>query len=1404
VKKISILVICFWFITSLSAQERLEFDKINIEEGLSHSSVLAMIQDSKGFIWVGTQFGLNRYDGYSFETYHFEVDNEESISSNFILSIFEDSTGLIWIGTSNGLNSYDPVTTKFTRYLSDDQNQESISNNHITSITEDQLGYIWIGTAGGGLNRLDKKNQLFQKFQLKYSNNQIAHFITDLLIDQHHDLWITSGNARLRPSHKNGGIFKLNTQSFESTQIHPQGIKENKASYGFNSVFEDSQQNIWFGSLGLGLLKKNKDSSEFNQYLNETLTNQDTILDITEDSSGTIWFATQYSGFYKFNPLTLESTNYNSQNPTKSNINDNDITSLLFDSTGVFWLGTWTDGVNKLDFDSFQFKKVLQYKSNADGHRYKILGINQDSTGKTWLAAWESGLLEFDINTGIYKKHDLEGVNKNLIIRTIYIDNDDNLWIGSNDHGLIYYNPKLEITKVYQNDPTDKYSINSNQIIDIIAEPSGNLWIATRGGGVNYFNRNEIKFYKFNKETHGIDNRVSVLLYDDYDLLWIGSFEGLYILDTKSKTLLSHYVGDQGKDSYIGNDINDIFEDKQKRIWIGTEKGFSQVLFDSNSNRETLKFKWDKETSIGSVGGILEDPHGLLWISSFKKIIQYNPETNQLTNFNSSFGVLPSGYYIGSKYLASDNTMYFGGLDGFTLFQAKDIHHDITEPKIELTKLLLFNKAVLVNDSDNSVLKQNIGNTTSVNFDYTQNVFSLEFAALHYASPKDNQYAYKLIGFDKNWNYSDSSHRRATYTNLDSGNYQFYIKASNKDGVWSQPQNKLSITVSAAPWRTKWAYLSYFILLTSIVGSFIWLRIKQVQAIKLRNEQLSLTSKLFENTSECVWLLDQNFKYLAVNEGFCKITGVNKQDIIGTRIRAAEIKNKQSKSFITGIFSSIEQSGRWSGEMWDQRTNGEVYPVEIVIDRISIVNPSKNTTEYQYVGVFSDITQRKITEENLRKMAYYDPLTGLINRSYFKILVQQEIDKKLSPGEFIVFYLDLDNFKDINDSIGHSFGDQLLIKIARRLTRLSKSEYIVARLGGDEFAIMIPNNKINISTSKLSLDFSNKILDTINKKIKLKNYNSYMTVSIGVSVYPYDASNHEELLRNADTAMYHAKKKGRNAAVLFSKSMNEDARERLMLVDELNKAIQSKEFIPYFQPKACLRTGKITGVEVLARWNNKNLGMVTPNRFIPVAEESKLITDISQQLMIKACQFILPAIDEGLFKGRISFNVSITQFVRSDFVPWIDKILGECNFPSEYLELEITESMVMENIESAIEIMKQLSSRNISISIDDFGTGYSSLSYLKKFPIDTIKIDKSFISDLMYSEEDRKIVTSIIQLAHNLGLKVIAEGTEELDQILFLKELGCEEIQGFYFCKPLAGEEYLAFLSKSVNLFKLD
>jgi diguanylate cyclase (GGDEF)-like protein/PAS domain S-box-containing protein len=1407
--KITIVIFCLLFMVSVKAQERLWFDEITIEDGLSHSTILCMIQDKQGFIWIGTQFGLNRFDGYEFVIYKNEIADEKSISDNFIISIFEDSKGILWIGTNNGLNSFNKDTNQFTRYLHNPQDKTSLSNNHISSITEDYLGNIWVGTVGGGLNKYNRLTGRFDQPDFMTSTGDRINplYVTDLMIDHQDKLWMTSGNARLRPSSEKGGIYVINVDSLELSKINPSIDQILINADNMTTVYQDDTKDIWFGTVGQGLLKRNTETEQFSQFMADEINDDNSITAITQDRTGRLWLATHNTGLYSLLNNGEDVHNYNSQTPEKSNLRDDDISDLLIDHTGIFWLGTWANAVKRVDFNSFQFQNYLQVATDYYPDEQDVFDINQDSKGNIWLATWESGLLKFNRETSkITRPKALDQATVGNV-RHVFVDKHDKLWIGSNDKGVIYFDPDSNEVKTYQHDALDKYSLSNNKVIQIIDDPSGNLWIATRGGGVNYFNIAQQKFYAFRHDIHDIktinDDKVSALMFDNQGYLWVGTFDALDIFDPITNKVIAHYKDGKKPQNLFGNSIQSLFLDSKERVWIGTEKGISQVVFPDSNQVTELTFLRNigfKKSQLGSVGDFLEDNRGNIWISSIKFITRYNPETQAIKNFSAANGVLSGGYYIASSHKDETGKMYFGGLEGLTVFQADYKQYKSTDPKIMLTQLLLFNEPVFTNSNENTILTKNIENTDELKFNYKQNMFSLEFSAMHYSSPKHNQYAYKLEGFDDNWIYTDSKNRRATYTNLDAGEYNFVIKASNSQGEWSSPVHKLKIKVKAAPWKTTLAYFLYYLLAAILVGLFIWLRYKQMQAIKLRNAQLSLTSKLFENTSECVWLLDEEQRFLAINQGLSDVTGFSEKDLIGFKISTVEYKD-QKESFMLDVLRIVQNGGRWEGEMWAQRKDGEHFPIEIVIDRVELQNSHDEIIGYQYVGVFSDITRRKKAEEELRFMAYFDKLTLLPNRTYFNLLVTESIENNQQNNSFIVFYLDLDNFKNVNDSLGHSYGDELLVTISTRLKEYSNDRYTIARLGGDEFALMVPQKHIDDSAQAFTARIAEEILIIIREKVVVNKHVLHVSASIGVTVYPNDGKDYGELLRNTDTAMYAAKKRGGNAFTLYSEDMNILARKRLMLEDELNKALVAKEIVPHYQPKVCLQTGKMEGLEILARWNHSKLGWIPPDQFIPVAEESKLINDISDQLLIQACHFLLPFIKSGKINGRISFNLSITQFINDDIVSRIDEILEACQFPTEYLEIEITESMVMGNVDKAIILMKQFTQRNIAISIDDFGTGYSSLSYLKKLPIDTLKIDISFIKDIVLSNKDQKIVKSIIYLAHSLGLKVVAEGGETLEQILLLKEMDCELLQGYYYSEALSAEQFKNLLLENKNLY---
>lgn len=445
------------------------------------------------------------------------------------------------------------------------------------------------------------------------------------------------------------------------------------------------------------------------------------------------------------------------------------------------------------------------------------------------------------------------------------------------------------------------------------------------------------------------------------------------------------------------------------------------------------------------------------------------------------------------------------------------------------------------------------------------------------------------------------------------------------------------------------------------------------------------------------------------------------------------------------------------------------------------------------------------SEEQLRYLAYHDDLTGLSNRQSFREHLQKFLTlAKRDDYHVGVLFIDLDRFKRINDTLGHEFGDKLLAQVAKILlnnlrdcdliARDAKESDVseVARLGGDEFIVMLSK----VSDTNDIAQVAQRIIDSVSKPIKIGQYEVAVTPSVGISVYPQDGEEGELLMKNADVAMYYAKERGRRCYKFYSDSLNARALERLQLEESLRAALVRDEFELYYQPQVDMKTETISSVEALIRWNHPTLGMVSPGEFIPIAEETGLIIEIGEWVMKTACAQAKQWMNEGLPACRMSINLSSVQFKRSALTETIKQIIEETGLPPEYLELELTESAVMTDVEQNIMRLRQLKDMGIKVAIDDFGTGYSSLSYLKKFPIDTLKIDRSFVTDLAENKEDEAIVKAIMALADTMNLEVIAEGVESKSQLAILRQYECELIQGFLFSRPLNKHD-IALLLKS-------
>ena len=427
----------------------------------------------------------------------------------------------------------------------------------------------------------------------------------------------------------------------------------------------------------------------------------------------------------------------------------------------------------------------------------------------------------------------------------------------------------------------------------------------------------------------------------------------------------------------------------------------------------------------------------------------------------------------------------------------------------------------------------------------------------------------------------------------------------------------------------------------------------------------------------------------------------------------------------------------------------------------------------------------------LSHQAHHDGLTDLPNRLLFVDRINQAVVQARRHKEQVgVFFIDMDNFKLVNDTLGHAAGDSLLCQVGDRLRRALRQEDTVARQGGDEFLVLLPE----LSSEQQAAQVAQKILDTLRNPFLLGVQETYITASVGIALYPADGEEPELLIQHADLAMYQAKAEGHNKYHCYSPALNERLSVRFALQNELRRALERQEFVLYYQPQYRLRDGQLCGMEALVRWQHPERGLLSPDTFIKIAEESGLILPIGDWVLRTACAQNKQWQDKGYAPVRVAVNLSTRQFHQKDLVSQVAQILTETGLKPEWLELEITESLSMENVVLSIETLQKFKAMGIRLSIDDFGTGFSSLSYLRRFPLNTLKIDRSFIAELSEFSEEQTIVLAIIQLAKNLGLNVIAEGVETEAQLNFLREKGCEEGQGFLWSKPVLGEKMLAYL----------
>jgi diguanylate cyclase (GGDEF)-like protein/PAS domain S-box-containing protein len=563
---------------------------------------------------------------------------------------------------------------------------------------------------------------------------------------------------------------------------------------------------------------------------------------------------------------------------------------------------------------------------------------------------------------------------------------------------------------------------------------------------------------------------------------------------------------------------------------------------------------------------------------------------------------------------------------------------------------------------------------------------------------------------------------------------------------------------------------------------------------KVAEEELRLAATTFSSHAG-ILITDANATILRVNPAFEAMTGYAAEEIVGQNPRILQ-SDRQDKAFYRRMWSAIGDSGQWQGELWNRRKDGSLYAEWLTVTAAK--NAAGEITHY--VGTSQDITERKNAEARFEHLAYHDDLTDLANRRLLHDRTEHEIAMAKRHGFFgALLYLDLDHFKHLNDALGHPVGDELLRQVAGRLKTLVREEDTVARVGGDEFVILLRVLSPNpLKASSETQAVAEKIQSRLSEPYDLQGHRYHISTSIGIVLFPEGQDNADDVLKHADSALYRAKDEGRNTARFYQPSMQAVAEARLALEKDLRHALEYDELSLHYQPQFN-GDGELIGAEALIRWQHPEQGMILPNRFIPVAEDTGLILEIGTWVLRAAARQILAWQDEGLYPSsqRLAVNVSPRQFLQVDFVDQVLNICNEEGVPLNHMELEITESLVMENVDEAIGKMTELKANGIRFSIDDFGTGYSSLSYLRRLPVDQLKIDRSFVRDIVADSDDAAIIETIIAMTKHLELGVIAEGVETREQLDFLKEKGCTAFQGYYFSRPVPAEEFTRFFSSS-------
>jgi signal transduction histidine kinase/ligand-binding sensor domain-containing protein len=816
--------------TTITAQE-IKFEYITPNDGLSQSSVNTILQDRSGFMWFGTSSGLNRFDGSTFVIYYANVKDSASIVGNSISTLYEDKQGNIWVGTDNGISFYNRDHDNFINYRHKDNDPTSLSGLIVSSLYEDSKSRFWVGTLGGGLNIFDRESKKFKHYThvQKDPKSLSSNTIHAIIEDRDGRIWIGTENAGL-------SLFNERTDDF----INFRKDVANPESLAGNAIYalaKDKNGNIWVGTLGNGICKINLlpgGTYSFSNY--KPITNDFQrlkVLTLYPDNSGGLWVGTENGGLDYFNVKNNTFTNYHTDKSTPNCLNNNSIHAIYKDKTSNLWVGTFTGGVNIVKKNA---KKIQTYR-NVPGN-FNSLSYNavtcfyEDIDGTFWIGTDGGGVNHWDRSTN--KMTCLNSRNSSMksdAVLTICKSDKDNIWIGGWECGLNLYNKKKRTVTTFTQ---ERNGIPNNNIFDILVDKKDQLWVSFGGIGIGVYDKIRKSFKVYTTSNSNLPNYwVSVIREDFNGNILLGSTRGFTIFHPVSETFENYSHNDKDINSLSQNQVNTILVARDSTIWLGTVNGLNQF----NPQRKNFTAYYTEDgLANNNVEGLVEDGHDHIWISTANGISDYDPQSKKFKNYKLADGLQGKNYIRNSCSVTSKNEVIFGGTNGFNLIQPDSLFDNPDTPQIVITGLSIFNRPVKVGEPG-SPLTKNISQSDTLILSYNQSVFTFEYVALDYTEPDQNQYAYRLLGFENEWNYV-GSRRTATYTNLDPGDYVFQIKGSNNDGKWNQKGVSLKITITPPFWKTWWFRFLILIVIGFLISFYVSLRTRSIKRNNLLLEKL--------------------------------------------------------------------------------------------------------------------------------------------------------------------------------------------------------------------------------------------------------------------------------------------------------------------------------------------------------------------------------------------------------------------------------------------------------------------------------------------------------------------------------------------------------------------------------------